>query len=303
MIVGVSLVRNEADILELTIRHHMREGVDLLLIADNGSDDGTRDVLRTCAARDPRVRWTQDGTSVFEQADVVTGLAREAYSLGARWVLPFDADEFWHARGGLARALARREEAGLEVEVVNFVQRREQVEVAPDGLLHVDHRIAEPIGPPGHPELVEAESISYVEMEYPTKWISRASMQLTIGPGNHTVGGLDVPTATTEHIRCLHVPLRARALLAQKARIGERLDDTGYPPLHWWHVRRMTRLAREGRLEREWELNSHVAGVLTAPDGRNVPLVRDTTLRDLVAPLLDDNSRLRRLLRPRGTRA
>ena len=94
MIAGVSIVRNEADILELTIRHHLRKGFELLLIADNDSDDGTRDVLRMCAARDPRVHWTRDGTGMFHQAKTVTGLAREAFSRGARWIVPFDADEF-----------------------------------------------------------------------------------------------------------------------------------------------------------------------------------------------------------------
>ena len=297
MIAGVSIVRNEADILELAIRHHLRMGMGLLLIADNDSDDGTRDVLRACAARDPRVHWTRDGSGTFDQAKTVTGLAREAFGRGARWIVPFDADEFWHAPGGLERALAGREDAGLEVGVVNYVQRREQQQRSVEGLLQVDRRIAQPVGPPGYPDLVEAESISYVELAYPPKWVSRASAQLSIGPGNHTIEGVEGATASSARIRCLHVPFRARAVLDQKARHGERLAEAGHPPLHGWHVRRIARLAAENRLEREWELNSHLAGVLKAPDGRRVPLVRDTTLRELLAPLLPARSRFPRFPR------
>ncbi len=300
MIAGVSIVRNEADILELTIRHHLREGLELLLIADNDSDDGTRDVLRSCAARDPRVHWTRDGAGTFHQAQTVTGLAREAFSRGARWIVPFDADEFWHAPGGLERALAGREEAGLEVSVVNYVQRREQRRLSVDALLQVDRRIAQPVGPPRNPDLIDEASISYLELAYPPKWISRAGARLSIGPGNHTIDGLDGPTASIEQIRCLHVPLRARAVLDWKARHGERLAEAGYPLQHGWHVRRIAHLAAEGRLDEEWELNSHLAGVLTAPDGRNVPLERDPTLRELVASLLLDRDRLPR---SNGTRA
>ena len=145
-----------------------------------------------------------------------------------------------------------------------------------------------------HPDLIDEASISYLELAYPPKWISRAGARLSIGPGNHTIDGLDGPTASIEQIRCLHVPLRARAVLDRKARHGERLAEAGYPLQHGWHVRRIARLAAEGRLDEEWELNSHLAGVLTAPDGRNVPLERDPTLRELVASLLLDRDRLPR---------
>ena len=130
-----------------------------------------------------------------------------------------------------------------------------------------------------NPDLIDEASISYLELAYPPKWISRAGARLSIGPGNHTIDGLDGPTASIEQIRCLHVPLRARAVLDWKARHWERLAEAGYPLQHGWHVRRIAHLAAEGRLDEEWELNSHLAGVLTARDGRNVRLERDPTLR------------------------
>ena len=41
---GVSMVRDEADVIEGTLRH-MADEVDELIVADNGSVDGTTDIL------------------------------------------------------------------------------------------------------------------------------------------------------------------------------------------------------------------------------------------------------------------
>ncbi len=40
------LVRDEADILEYNICHHLNQGVDFIIAIDNGSIDKTPDILR-----------------------------------------------------------------------------------------------------------------------------------------------------------------------------------------------------------------------------------------------------------------
>jgi hypothetical protein len=283
MIAGVAIVRNEEDILPVTVRHHLREGFDFVLIADNDSSDGTRQALARLAAHDRRVEWLGDTTGSFRQAEVVTELARDAHRRGARWIVPFDADELWHAHGGIRRVLANRTESALEVAVTNFVQHRTQTVLEPAALLRVDRRIAQPGA--AAPELVETGALGYVEMEWPPKWISRAASTLEIGPGNHVVS-VEGPRGRLTEVRCLHVPLRARAVLEEKAEHGRRLNEAGFEPSHGWHVRRIARLAQEGRLDEEWAANSHRKGILTTADGRVVPLVVDTTVRDLVRPLI-----------------
>ena len=183
VIAGISIVRDEGDVIGITLAHHVREGYGLLLVVDNNSTDDTRSVLRAAAAADERIVWFRDSSEAFHQADVLTGLADEAVKRGATWIVPFDADELWHGeRGGVAGALAHRDEAALEVDVMNYVQRRAQTALTPDALIGVTHRIAHPVGPPGSPEHVDAGSISYVEMEYPTKWIRRAQPDIAITP-------------------------------------------------------------------------------------------------------------------------
>ena len=91
-LVGVMMVRNEADVLAINLRHHFGQGIDEFLIVDNGSSDGTDRILESFA-EDGRLRWVRD-SGPYNQSGITTDLAREAGSLGADWVVPIDADEF-----------------------------------------------------------------------------------------------------------------------------------------------------------------------------------------------------------------
>lgn len=104
MIAAVSTVRNEADIIEASVRCLLAGGVDKLLIAD-ASTDGTTDILRRLERETGRVTRLVDDEPVHRQPYWIDYLAAEA---GTEWILPFDADEFWFATGGkpIAQALA-----------------------------------------------------------------------------------------------------------------------------------------------------------------------------------------------------
>ena len=48
------IVRNEADIIEDNLRYHRAQGVDFFIALDNGSTDGTLEILESLrASRDP----------------------------------------------------------------------------------------------------------------------------------------------------------------------------------------------------------------------------------------------------------
>lgn len=92
---GVAMVKDEADVIEGTVRHMAAE-VDRLLVADNGSTDGTRDILDQLARTLP-LTVVDDPEPAYYQSAKMTALADKAYAEGARWVVPFDADELWWA--------------------------------------------------------------------------------------------------------------------------------------------------------------------------------------------------------------
>lgn len=102
MIVAVSMMRDEADIAGQVVSHLYNEGVDLVIVADNLSTDGTGDL-----ARDAGADVVEDPNPAYLQADKMTALAHMAIDAGAEWVLPFDADEVWYSPSRtIAHALA-----------------------------------------------------------------------------------------------------------------------------------------------------------------------------------------------------
>ena len=92
------MVRDEADIVGAMIDHHLAQGVDTLIVTDNGSADGTTELLEEYAA-DGRIVLHHDPEHRKQQAVTVTRMAREAATEhGADWVINADADEFWLPR-------------------------------------------------------------------------------------------------------------------------------------------------------------------------------------------------------------
>ncbi len=294
-LVAVMVVRNEADILAVNLAHHRAQGVTSFRIMDNGSTDGTIQALKRLARRYP-LRWTRD-EGQFHQSEATTQMARQAAREGAEWILPIDADEFWTAAPGrIVDALEATDAGALEVPVVNFVQDRRVRRARPGSLLRMTYRVASAIGPPERCEqLVRSGSIAFVEMEYPPKWLSRASPEMCIAAGSHRIDGVPGRKETASGMVCLHAPLRARSLMVAKADHGRRLIEAGYPSAHGWHVQRWYELGQEGNLDGEWIANSATRGRLGFPE-RACPLVGDWRLHDVVRPWVRPN-----ILRRRGS--
>lgn len=94
-VIMTAMVRDEADLIGPMIEHHLAQGVEKLIITDNGSTDGTRDILQEFSDRGV-VDLRDDPVHRKQQSPTVTRMARDAYTLyGAHWVLNADADEFW----------------------------------------------------------------------------------------------------------------------------------------------------------------------------------------------------------------
>ena len=96
---AVGVVRDEADIIEATVTRMLRQ-VDHVLIADNRSTDGTDEILRSLDGVTVLVDPDPDFYVDRQQAKRTTALASLAAQRGARWAVPFDADEVWVTRDG-----------------------------------------------------------------------------------------------------------------------------------------------------------------------------------------------------------
>lgn len=92
--IGIAMVRDEADVIGSVVRHMLTQ-VDHVLIADNGSIDGTRDILDELP-----VEVIDDPERGYYQSRKMTSLAMEAGKRGAEWIVPFDADEIVYSPFG-----------------------------------------------------------------------------------------------------------------------------------------------------------------------------------------------------------
>ncbi|CAG0971055.1 hypothetical protein BURK1_01225 [Burkholderiales bacterium] len=108
-LVGVSMVRNEEDIIEAFVRHNLSV-LDGLIVVDHGSADRTPAILDALCAEKLRLVVMRSDAAGYLQAEITTSAAREAFSRGgADAVFPLDADEF--LRVGSRDALERSLEA------------------------------------------------------------------------------------------------------------------------------------------------------------------------------------------------
>lgn len=94
---GVSMFKDEEDII-LPVVQHMLTQVDHVLIADNLSTDKSRELLESIDS--DRLTIVEDNDPAYYQSIKMTALAERARALGAKWIIPFDADEVWYSPFG-----------------------------------------------------------------------------------------------------------------------------------------------------------------------------------------------------------
>lgn len=124
-VIGITMVKDELDILPVTI-DHMRNQVDNILVWDDESSDGTREYLDKLHESGIHLvnRYMENSDyqkdTVFlhpftkqgyYQSKKMTALAKLAYHhFGADWVIPFDADEIWTSQWGTLKEVCHNHE-------------------------------------------------------------------------------------------------------------------------------------------------------------------------------------------------
>ena len=101
-VIAIARVKDEADIIAATVGHMLTQ-VDHVLVEDNGSTDGTIEILETLG-----VDLLHDSTVGYYQSVAMSRLAAHAArTRAAEVVVPFDADEWWYSpHGRIADVLA-----------------------------------------------------------------------------------------------------------------------------------------------------------------------------------------------------
>ena len=138
-LVGVAMVKNEADIIEAFARHNLGL-LDRLLVIDHQSSDATVAILSALRAEGLPIELMRDTTIAFRQGDRIGELARLAFNrFEADHVFALDADEFILAP---SRPLLESRLAGLSAGAHASLPWRNYVpEDAPPSAAHPFERI------------------------------------------------------------------------------------------------------------------------------------------------------------------
>jgi hypothetical protein len=200
------LAKNEADVIDANVSYHLNAGVDFIVATDNGSTDGTLDILERYE-RLGVLELIHEPSSDFQQGVWVTRMARLAAERGADWVINADADEFWWPRAGdLKEALERLPERYGVVHGVwrPFVPRPDDGEFFAERLtvrLSMQAAINDPTNP----------------FRPARKATHRAHPDITVRDGNHDVEGVPLVTLHGWYpLEVFHLPLRSRAQVERK---------------------------------------------------------------------------------------
>ncbi len=212
---GISTVKDEADLIVGTITH-MADEVDRLLVVDNGSTDGTRDLLADLAGDVP-LAVVDDPEVAYHQSARMTRLAALAADSGATWIVPFDADELWVWDDRIRDHLARLTETDTTV-------------VSADLFNHFPSAVDTDDRDPFR-SIVWRQRDPGALPKVAFRWHPAA----VIHQGNH---GVDLPVANVvTGMTVRHFPYRSAEQFVRKARNGaQAYRATDFPPevgAHW----------------------------------------------------------------------
>jgi glycosyltransferase involved in cell wall biosynthesis len=234
-IVAVTMMRDEADIAEESVRH-MLEQVDHVIVADNRSKDGTGELCDRAGAI-----VINDPDPAYYQAIKMTRLAQwAATTFEADWIVPFDADELWFNLSDLRAAPGNV----ASVRPFDYVPQREDDWNARCPFRRITHRRS-------HPQPLP--KVAY-----------RFHPQAHLAMGNHAVVH-PVPWRAPVDLRVAHFQYRSLEQMTRKVRQGtEAVLHTNEPLTTVAHWRELAELS-DAEIAKRWKQLLDETGLVLDP--------------------------------------
>lgn len=246
------IVRDEADIVAHNLAFHAQHGIDAFAILDNGSVDGTFELLESLRSSfDIALFRDADGFRKEERSMFLAGHLRDR--LGATHLISNDADEFWVPRGDSLRSLMAADAPVGLVRRYNFIVLRE--EIRQPGYVFFDSTwlvASPPASQSPAPDPATPLTVPMPLRAMPGKVCCAIEGLRRIFKGNHSVEHDAGGARETDAAVILHYPVRTYEQFTRKIRNhGENLR--GVTGAESWHLRRWDAIDRAGHLREEYD--------------------------------------------------
>ncbi len=205
MILGVTVVRNEADIIETMVRHNLHY-VDHLVVIDNDSLDETSQIVRRLQneglACELRVDYRRNSVQHIIFTEFLNSCESE---FNAERVILLDADEFIKSDREAFRDEMLNTSEVIDLPWLTYVPTPSDDQSALTVLSRITHR-----------RLVEDPQ--YTKTTVPKQYFRSSQL----GPGSHgfKVNGRKVKGKTSSTIQLAHFPVRTSEQLLGKVLLG-----------------------------------------------------------------------------------
>lgn len=242
------LVRDEIDLVENNINFHLEKGVDGVVVIDNGSTDGTREILEDMGKSAPITVLDEPGRD-YHQTRWVTRAALYARDMmGAEWVLNNDADEFWVSKDGSLKDVISYAQANntLLCPRRNMIWGYDSPEDRP-WYERLVYRVTVPVEKTALQNIYDSPlPCPFFYLDLPPKALVRTEGLVKITQGNHSALFDTSVSAVEAPIDIFHFPVRSRTQFEKKIVQGGQAYErnTQFPESIGWHWRRWYRLYR-----------------------------------------------------------
>lgn len=207
-VVGVAMVRNEIDIVEAFVRHSLAIA-DHLVVLDNGSHDGTLEVLKALQREGLAIELIEDPEPGKRQGERTTKLMRD-HALakhGADWVIPIDADEFLvTGTGGLIPA-GMADDRPLRIPWRSYVPEPADDVSERNPVLRIRHRLRE-------------EGWPWAKVVVPRGLAALPDARLSEGNHGFFIGETECEPHVSPNCVLGHFPIRSPGQYVAKIAIG-----------------------------------------------------------------------------------
>lgn len=244
------VVKNEADIIKANILTHTKYGVDAFVVMDNGSTDGTREILEELKGQ-VTMTIVDEPSKEFRHKkwrNQLATLAKEKYQ--ADWIINNDADEFWipDNHKSLKEYLAFKGGV-VRVKRTNMLPTVNSLTDENDFLnseLEVIGTVKRMISDNTH--------YSYVFTPAYPKVITNPYGLIKVNFGNHTAEHIAYwKKRESNDIHIYHYPIRSYAqfekMIENRTKILETVPDVRMGP----DYKRFAKIFRDGKLEEEYK--------------------------------------------------